>query len=165
MSLRFLEAAAVGGAMFGAAAAVEDAGAAGIARLAICGAALAAAAMFDLIERRIPNRVTIPAALSLLVVWAVTGARPGRIAAGLVVAAVLLALGLIKPDAIGMGDAKLALVVALGLMDKALMGLAWGLVLAAVFAVAPLWPGRSRWKSSVPLGPFLGVGALIAVIA
>lgn len=151
--------------MFGAAAAVEDVGAAGIARLAICGAALAAAATFDLIERRIPNRVTIPAALSLLVVWAVTGARPGLIAAGLVVAAVLLALGLIKPDAIGMGDAKLALVVALGLMDKALMGLAWGLVLAAIFAVVPLWPGRARWKNSVPLGPFLGVGALIAVIA
>ena len=151
--------------MFGAAAAGEDMGAAGLARLAICGAALAAAATFDLIERRVPNRVTIPAALSLLVVWAVTGARPGRIAAGLVVAAVLLALGLIKPDAIGMGDAKLALVVALGLMDKALIALACGLLLAAIFAATQLSPSTPGRKTAVALGPFLALGALIALLA
>ena len=69
MSVRALQAAAVGAAVFGGVAAVNDAGSAGIARLAISGAALAAAASFDLSERRIPNRVTIPAALALLVLW------------------------------------------------------------------------------------------------
>ena len=86
MSVRALQAAAVGAAVFGGVAAVKDAGSAGIARLAISGAALAAAASFDLSERRIPNRLTMPAALALLVLWVITGAKPGRIVAGLLVA-------------------------------------------------------------------------------
>ena len=165
MNLRPVQAAAVGTAMFAGIAAAGDAGVAGIARLAISGAALAAAATFDLSERRIPNRVTLPAALALLVVWAVSGAVPGRIAAGVAVAAALLALGLIKPDAIGMGDGKLALIVALGLTDRALLGLGCGLLLAAIFAATQLSSPRAGRKSAVPLGPFLALGALVALLA
>ena len=165
MSVRALQAAAVGAAVFGGVAAVNDAGSAGIARLAISGAALAAAASFDLSERRIPNRLTVPAALVLLVLWAITGAKPGRIAAGLLVAAALLAIGLIKPQAIGMGDAKLALVVALGLADKALIALASGMLLAAIFAAPRLRHGEQARKSTLPLGPFVAFGALIALLA
>jgi leader peptidase (prepilin peptidase)/N-methyltransferase len=165
MSVRALQAAAVGAAVFGGIAAVNDAGSAGIARLAISGAALAAAASFDLSERRIPNRLTVPAALALLVLWLITGAKPGRIAAGLVVAAALLAIGLIKPQAIGMGDAKLALVVALGLMDKALIALALGMLFAAIVAAPRLRQGEQARKSTLPLGPFVAFGALIALLA
>lgn len=165
MSVRALQAAAVGAAGFGGIAAVNDAGSAGIARLAISGAALAAAASFDLSERRIPNRLTMPAALALLVLWAITGARPGRIAAGLLVAAALLAIGLIKPHAIGIGDAKLALVVALGLTDKALIALASGMLLAAIVAAPRLRHGEHARKSTLPLGPFMAFGALIALLA
>jgi leader peptidase (prepilin peptidase)/N-methyltransferase len=165
MSLRALQAAALGAATFGVAAWVEHVGAAGIARLAIRGAALAAAAAFDLSERRIPNLVTIPAALALFVLWAASGATPGRVAAGLAVAGVLLVTGLLRPDAIGMGDAKLALVVALGLMDKALIGLACGLLLAAIFGAARLAARSGGRKSAIPLGPFLALGALIALVA
>jgi leader peptidase (prepilin peptidase) / N-methyltransferase len=165
MSVRALQAAAVGAAAFGGGAALNDAGSAGIARLAISGAALAAAAWFDLSERRIPNRLTVPAALALLVLWLMAGAKPGRIAAGLLVAAALLAIGLIKPQAIGMGDAKLALVVALGLADKALIALASGMVLAAIFAAPRLRQGEQARKSTLPLGPFVAFGALIALLA
>jgi leader peptidase (prepilin peptidase) / N-methyltransferase len=165
MNVRALQAAAVGAAVFGGVAVVNDVGSAGIARLAISGAALAAAASFDLSERRIPNRLTVPAALALLVLWLMTGAKPGRIAAGLVVAAALLAIGLIKPQAIGMGDAKLALVVALGLMDKALIALALGMLLAAIVAAPRLRQGEQARKSTLPLGPFVGFGALIALLA
>ena len=165
MSVRALQAAVVGAAVFGGVAAVNDAGTAGIARLAISGAALAAAASFDLSERRIPNRVTIPAAAALLVLWLITGANPGRIAAGLLVAAALLAIGLIKPDAIGMGDGKLALVVALGLTDKALIALASGMLLAAIVAAPRLRHGEQAGKSTLPLGPFVAFGALIALLA
>jgi Flp pilus assembly protein protease CpaA len=165
MSIRALEAAAVGAAVFGIVAALNDAGSAGIARLAISGAALAAAASFDLSERRIPNLLTVPAALALLVLWAITGAKPGRITAGLLVAAALLAIGLIKPHAIGMGDAKLALVVALGLADKALIALASGMLLAAIFAAPRLRHGDQARKSTLPLGPFVAFGAFIALLA
>jgi leader peptidase (prepilin peptidase) / N-methyltransferase len=166
MSVRALQAAAVGAAVFGGVAAVNDVGSAGIARLVISGAALGAAASFDLSERRIPNRLTMPAALALLVLWLMTGAKPGRIAAGVVVAAALLAIGLIKPHAIGMGDGKLALVVALGLTDKALVALASGMLLAAIFAAAlRLRQGGQARKSTLPLGPFVAFGALVALLA
>jgi len=165
MSVRALQAAAVGAAVFGGVAAVNDVGSAGIARLAISGAALAAAASFDLSERRIPNRLTVPAALQLLVLWLITGAKPGRIAAGLLVAAALLAIGLIKPQAIGMGDAKLALVVALGMTDKAFIAFASGMLLAAIFAASRLHHGEQARKSTLPLGPFVAFGALIALLA
>jgi prepilin signal peptidase PulO-like enzyme (type II secretory pathway) len=165
MSVRAVRATAVGAAVFGGVAALNDVGSAGIARLMITGAALAAAASFDLSERRIPNRVTVPAALVLLVLWVIDGAKPGRIAAGLVVAAALLAIGLIKPQAIGMGDAKLALVVALGLADKALIALASGMLLAAIVAAPRLRHGGQARKSTLPLGPFVAFGALIALLA
>jgi leader peptidase (prepilin peptidase) / N-methyltransferase len=165
MSVRALQAAAVGAAVFGGIAAVNDAGSAGIARLAISGAALAAAASFDLSERRIPNRLTMPAAFALLALWAITGAKPGQIADGLFVAAALLAIGLVKPHAIGMGDAKLALVVALGLADKALIALASGMLLAALFAAPRIRYGVQARKSTLPLGPFVAFGALIALLA
>ena len=165
MTVRSLQAAVVGAAIFAVVAASEALGAAGIARLAISGAALAAAAVFDLSERRIPNRVTLPAALVLLAIWAATGAASGRIAAGLAIAAALIAIALVRPDAIGMGDGKLALVVALGLLDKALVGLACGLVLAAIFAAARLAPRSAARTSAIPLGPFLALGALIALVA
>jgi leader peptidase (prepilin peptidase) / N-methyltransferase len=107
----------------------------------------------------------MPAALALLVLWLITGAKPGRIAAGLLVAAALLAIGLIKPHAIGMGDAKLALVVALGLADKALIALASGMLLAALFAAPQLRHGEQARNSTLPLGPFVAFGALIALLA
>jgi leader peptidase (prepilin peptidase) / N-methyltransferase len=166
MSVRALQAAAVGAAVFGGVAAVNDVGSAGIARLVISGAALGAATSFDLSERRIPNRLTMPAALALLVLWLITGAKPGRIAAGLLVAGALLVIGLIKPHAIGMGDGKLALVVAFGLTDKALIALASGMLLAAIFAAAlRLRQGGQARKSTLPLGPFVAFGALVALLA
>lgn len=164
MSRRVLQAAALGAATFGVVARLEGVGAVGIARLVISGAALAAAAASDLSERRIPNRVTIPAALALLALWSATGAWSGRIAAGLATAGVLFAIGLWRPDAIGMGDAKLALVVALGLLDKALIGLACGVLLAAIFAVGRLAAGSAGRRSAIALGPFLALGALVALV-
>ena len=165
MSAPALQAGLVGGAVFALVAAGEGLGGGAIARLAISGATLAAAAVFDLRERRIPNRLTLPAAASLLAVWALGGAAAAPIAAGLAVAALLVVLGLVRPDAIGMGDAKLAFVIALGLTDKALVGLASGLLLAALFAATRLAAGSAGRGTGVPLGPFLAVGALLALIA
>jgi prepilin signal peptidase PulO-like enzyme (type II secretory pathway) len=165
MRLRPLETGALGAATFAASAVVNDLNAASIARLTITGAALAAAAAFDLNERRIPNLLTFPTALSLLIVWAGTGATIGRIESSLVVVGVLFAIGLILPDAIGMGDAKLALVVALGLLDKALTGLECGLLLAGSFGVAGLVRNAKGREGAIPLAPFLALGALIALLA
>jgi prepilin signal peptidase PulO-like enzyme (type II secretory pathway) len=63
-----------------------------------------------------------------------------------------------------MGDGKLALVVALGLTDKAVIALASGFVLATVFATERIVRGSSRRGAAIPLGPFLALGALIALL-
>jgi len=77
----------------------------------------------------------------------------------------LLTVGLGRPDAIGMGDAKLAIVIALGLTDRALPGLASWIVLAAIFAAVQLARNSSSRCSAVPLAPFFALGALVVVVA
>ncbi len=166
MSVPAPRAAALGAATLLALTAFERQPASADARCAICGAALGAAAAFDLAERRIPNRVTVPALLALLALWAATGAAWKPIAAGLAVASVLAAIGLLAPAAIGMGDAKLALVIAFGLADKALIALACAIVLAASVTAGRLVLAWSDDRArTVPLGPFFALGALIALIA
>lgn len=164
MTVRALQAASAGGALFTTTAVFHDLGAASVARLSITGAALGAAAGCDLAERRIPNLVTVPAALVLLVLLAATSTGFGRIAGGLAAAGLLFGIGFVRPTAIGMGDAKLALIVALGLTDKALIGLASGLVLAAIFASERIARSRGTRGDAIPLGPFFALGSLIALL-
>jgi leader peptidase (prepilin peptidase)/N-methyltransferase len=156
--------AAAGALIFGTVAAVENAGAARVAQLSLTGATLAAAAAWDLAERRIPNRLTVPVALTLLALLAATDAKPGGLAGGLAASGVLFGLALVRPAALGMGDAKLALVLALGLSDKALVGLASGVLLAAIFAAGRIARSSGAGAVAVPLGPFLAFGALIALL-
>jgi leader peptidase (prepilin peptidase)/N-methyltransferase len=160
--LRYAAAGCAGAAAFAAVAIGAGLATAGVVRVSISGAALAAAAACDLAERRIPNRVTLPAALALLVVLVATGTPLAEFAAGLAVAALLVGIGLVWPAAIGIGDAKLALVVALGLADRALVGLACAFLLAALVAGGRI-AGRASRREAIPLGPFLALGALIAL--
>lgn len=165
MTMRAPVAAAVGGAIFALVGSVGDFDAASIVRLAVTGAALAAAAVSDLVDRRIPNGVTVPAALALLALWVATGASLEPVAAGLGVAAVLLLIGVAWPAVIGMGDGKLGVVVALGLSDEALLGLASGIILAAIFGAVQLARSSNSRSSAVPLAPFFALGALVVLVA
>ncbi len=54
-----------------------------LARLALCGAALGGAVAFDLRERRIPNKLVLPAAAGCLALSAWTGVRPVELASPL----------------------------------------------------------------------------------
>lgn len=135
------------------------------ARLTVSGGVLGAAAILDLAERRIPNRLTLPALPLLVGLWLAGGRELGQIAAGLLLAAVLVVLGLVAPAALGMGDAKLALVIAFGLTDKAPTALALALLLAAAVAATRLLAGRDGRRGTLPLAPFLAAGALIALLA
>lgn len=158
-------AAALGAAGFLAAALAGRLDAAAAARLAVCGGVLAAAAIVDLAERRIPNRLTIPALLVLLAVWVANGAPIGQVASGLLLAVALLGVSVLVPAAIGMGDVKLALVIAFGLADKAAITLAVALMLAGAVAAAGLLVGAARRRGTLPLAPFFAAGALIALLA
>ena len=133
-------------------------------------------AVIDASTRLLPNRITYPAfpvVLTLLLVASVGLGDPGRLGRGLLAAvavgAFFLALALISPGGMGLGDVKLA--PTLGL---ALGWLSWGAVafwvftsfllggLAGLAAIGLL--GLTR-KSLLPFGPWLVTGALLGVLA
>lgn len=157
--------AASGGALLFVVAGIRlDAGAPEITRLSIVGAALGAIVVFDLTERRIPNRITLPAAVVCALFLASEGVRPGSLLGGLAVVGLILGLSLAEPASFGMGDVKLALLVALGLGGPAPQALLLGLILAAAFGGAlVLRYGRSATTRSLPLAPFVGAGAAVVV--
>lgn len=153
-----------GGALFALLGVVDGADALALARLTVAGAALAAAALVDLRERRIPNRIVLPAVLVCACLAGPAMLRLGLLA--LVVVGVLLALALLRPAALGMGDVKLALLVAVALGAAATPALLVGLALAALAGLSlALRRGRSALQSAIPLAPFLTVAAAISLLA
>src|SRR5215207_2350589 len=138
--------------------------------------AYVALAVIDASTRLLPNRITYPAfpiVLGLLLVASVGLGDLGRLGRGLLAAVAVgglfLALALVSPGGMGLGDVKLA--PTLGL---ALGWLSWGAVAFGVFAgfllgglaglaaIAVL--GLTR-KSLLPFGPWLVAGALLGVLA
>jgi leader peptidase (prepilin peptidase)/N-methyltransferase len=165
VTTRALIGATVGAVMFAIVGVLADAGPLALARLTVLGAALFAVAFFDLVQRRIPNRIVLPAAAACAALTLAAGA-PLSLLAGLATIVALLVVSLRWPTALGMGDVKLALLLVLGLDGDALRALALGLALAALAGMALLVRhGRRAWKTSLPLAPFLVLGALLTVIA
>jgi leader peptidase (prepilin peptidase)/N-methyltransferase len=134
-------------------------------QLALAGAALAAAAVIDLAERRIPNRLVVPATVACGGLALATGAPVSAIVGGLAIVVVLAALALARPEAFGMGDVKLALLVVVALGGRAIPALLLGLMLAALAGVALLClRGRPVLTSAIPLGPFISLGSFAALL-
>lgn len=164
MTNRALIIALAGGATFAAAGLVASTNALTLTRLSMVGAALAAAALYDLTQRRIPNRIVLPAAAGCGALTLAAGAAL-TLLAGLATVLLLVAVSLRWPAALGMGDVKLALLLVLGLDGSALRAFALGLALAALAGIALIVrQGSTAWKASLPLAPFIAVGALVAVI-
>ncbi len=141
--------------------------------LAVCGMPMA---IVDARQRRLPDALTgaclAGTAALLLAAAAAAGdwSALGRAGLGaLAVAAFFALLALAKPGSAGLGDAKL------GLSTGALAAwFGWVMLLAAVFAafvlaagygIGLLACGRASFRgSSVPFGPFLLAGCLLAVV-
>ncbi|MBV9662021.1 MAG: prepilin peptidase [Acidimicrobiales bacterium] len=139
--------------------------------LAVVGAVVSAT---DLAVRRISNQVVFSAypitAVLLVLASAPSGlwwpsARAGIATAGL--AAFYLALGLAFPAGVGLGDVKWA-----GILGAYLGWLGWSPVITGTLiaflaaAVAVLAAGLAgRRQSSLPMAPFMTVGAVVAVLA
>ena len=139
--------------------------------LALTGAVVSAT---DLAARRVPNRVVLPAypitAALLVAACLPTGpwwplARAGLAAA--VLGGFYLALGLAFPAGMGLGDVKWA-----GVLGAYLGWLGWsamvdGTLIAFVAAAGALVVARAfgRRQASVPMAPFMTLGAVVAVLA
>ena len=164
MTARALITTLAGGATFATAGLLTSTNALTLTRLTVVGAALAAAALYDLTQRRIPNGIVLPAAAACGALTLAAGA-PLTLLAGLATVLLLLVVSLRWPAALGMGDVKLALLLVLGVDGSALRALALGLALAALAGITLIVrQGSTAWKASLPLAPFIAVGALAAVI-
>jgi leader peptidase (prepilin peptidase) / N-methyltransferase len=160
-------AAGVGTAVFAAVALASGADEVAAARLAILGGALGAVAMIDVREHRIPNAIVLPATCACAALLAVEPVRLASLVPALVLVAALAAVSLSVPAALGMGDVKLALLLAVGIGDDAVTALAAGFALAACYALVLLARhGRTAARTALPLAPFLATGALgVLVVA
>jgi leader peptidase (prepilin peptidase)/N-methyltransferase len=122
--------------------------------------------VIDIERGVIPNRIVLPAAGVVLVAQLALfpGRAPEWLLAAFLAAFVLLIPRLFQRAWIGMGDVKLALLVG------ALLG--WGVLGAVLLGFLCTFPvavamlardGVAARKASIPLGPFLSLGALIVL--
>jgi leader peptidase (prepilin peptidase) / N-methyltransferase len=127
---------------------------------------VAAVAVVDLEERRIPNRIVLPAIAAALV--AQIGLDPAQAPR---VIGIALAAGLffylpmvVFRGGMGMGDVKLAVFLGAALGEAVIVAIAVAVMGAFFAAIAILIRnGADGRKSAIPFGPFLALGAAVAV--
>jgi leader peptidase (prepilin peptidase) / N-methyltransferase len=134
-----------------------------------------ALAAIDIEVHRLPNAIVLPSypvAAGLLAVPALAVGEPYvllRALAGMVaLGGFFLALALIHPAGMGLGDVKLA-----GLLGMYLAWLGWpqlivgallAFLTAALFGLAAMTTRRATRKSEIPFGPFLLLGSWAAIL-
>lgn len=140
------------------------------------GTTLVILSAIDLEHRRLPNRVLGPASIVALVLLgaaalvegayrSLLGAGAGAVAYGLPI----LVIGLIAPGGMGGGDIKFAPYLGFHLgwlgLGHVLAGALLGFLGGGMVGVALIVAGRKGRKDPIPFGPFMALGALIAVLA
>jgi leader peptidase (prepilin peptidase) / N-methyltransferase len=126
------------------------------------------ASVIDLRHRIIPNAINLPGAVAVYLVAVV--AQPDRWAelliGGLAGAAFLGAAWLISPAGMGLGDVKMTLMIGLALGKYAGVAIfaAFAISLVPSIAVIVLKGPRGGRKVSFPFGPFLALGAMVALL-
>jgi leader peptidase (prepilin peptidase)/N-methyltransferase len=120
--------------------------------------------VIDLREHRLPNRLVLPAFpvafLAQLIATIISADWARQLSAVLIALAVgVIGLGANYIDTLGMGDVKLATVIALTLgyfnpwLPVIAIGIAFVLAFAVVIVLITL--GKVKIGSSIPLGPYL----------
>jgi leader peptidase (prepilin peptidase)/N-methyltransferase len=138
-------------------------------------AALLAISIIDLEHFIVPDRITVPltvSALGLLGLAAVAegnGWRFGRtLLGGVAYFAFLLLLNIFYPKGMGMGDVKLAFPLGLYLgwfgWGHVFLGGFLAFLLGAVVGVTLIATKIKSRKDVVPFGPFLALGAMLAIL-
>ena len=126
---------------------------------------MAALSIYDLRVRRLPNWLTLPGALVILVVATVQGRGGAAMLGAVSLFGLYLLVNLWSPAAMGAGDVKLA--VGIGALTGSFGVEVWTLgafgaaVLSGVWACAAALRGT---RPTVPHGPSMCLAALAAVI-
>ena len=130
--------------------------------------------LIDLRHHLLPNRVVVPsyavgAALLLLpaAAWGEWSALLRAGSAAVVLFVCFLALALISPSSLGMGDVKLAGVLGLHLgwfgWETVVLGAAAGFVVQALLALVLLVSRRIGLRGELPFGPAMLLGAALVI--
>ena len=138
-------------------------------------AALLAISVIDVELHLVPNRVVYPtlyAGSALLALAAFLGDDGDRLASaalgGLVGFAILLAIHAAYPAGMGFGDVRLAGLVGAFLgwlgLGHVVTALFLGFLSSSVVSVGLIAARRANRRSPIPFGPFLGFGALVALL-
>ena len=169
ISARYPIVEAITAALFVAVVAVHHADTAALVLGLVLVAFLVPIALIDLDHRIIPNRLTLPAAVLAVVLG--TALDPGgeieRLIAGAAAAAVLGLPALLRPTGMGMGDAKLVGVLGLFLGVAVVPAFFVAFAVGTIVGVAIIMrKGMAQGrKTAVPFGPFLALGAIVAILA
>jgi leader peptidase (prepilin peptidase)/N-methyltransferase len=128
--------------------------------------ALAGVAAYDLATRRIRNLVTVPGSLLAVALRAAfeRDALIEVVVAGVIVFLLFLALAFALHGGFGMGDVKLAGMLGFLLGAAVIPALLRGTVAGGLIGAALLARDRSR-GTTIAYGPYLALGAAIAVLA
>lgn len=141
-----------------------------------------ALALIDLEVHRLPDAIVLPSwvvgtGLLALATWApgTGGGAPGwgdllRAGAGaVVVGGSYLVIALVHPAGMGLGDAKLAVLLGLYLgwtgWSAVVVGWFTGFLFGGVYAVALLAVRRAGRRTPVPFGPWMLAGAWVGLVA
>jgi leader peptidase (prepilin peptidase) / N-methyltransferase len=127
---------------------------------------VAAVTVVDLEERRIPNRIVLPAIAAALVAQiALDPARAPKIIGIALASGLFFYLPMVVfRGGMGMGDVKLAVFLGAALGEAVVVAIAVAVMAAFFAAIAILIRnGADARKSAIPFGPFLALGAAVAV--
>jgi len=141
--------------------------------LAICAVPLTS---IDVAVHRLPDRLTVPAYLgtaAFLAAAAAVDGEPGELvralAGGAVLAGCYLALFVISPSGMGLGDSKmsasLGTVLAWFGWNTLLVGAAAGFILGAIYAAILLALRRAARGHHMPFGPFMIAGSYLVMLS
>lgn len=121
----------------------------------------------DMLRFRVPNVVTYPGTVAVLVAAVLMpgGSIGDALLAALLGGGVFLVLAILTRGGVGLGDAKLAVLIgaALGL-PLAYQALLYGVLVAAVVMGVLLVAGIVTRRQPVPYAPFLAITAIVVVL-
>ncbi len=135
----------------------------------------AALSAYDITQRRLPNALTLPAAVAVLAAAVSAGRGLPALGGAVALLLVYLAVHVVAPSGLGAGDVKLAPAVgaltgAFGVDAWVLAALAaplltamWALAVTAAGAAGRPSAGAAGRPAAVPHGPSMCVSALAAV--
>jgi len=154
----------LGAALFAASFAVYGLGGRALVGSVFCPVLVLLAAI-DYRHHLLPNAIVLPSVLLIALILAAADADDflAHLEAGLALGFFLFVFAAIFPAGLGMGDAKVGLLLGLALGSRtlpAMMVAFLGLFVAALWSLAR--QGLSARRQSIPFGPFLALGGIAA---